>query len=103
MCKNLTCLVPCVILNFNEVWKVAREITNPRKSNDWSLKTDEGIIYEPEKIANTYFVEKIVSLKNNIDMKFVKDRLTKLEDKMKKHNDQETLSIKQLLHKNVHA
>ena len=26
----------------NEEWKIAKEITNPRKENDWTMKNDDG-------------------------------------------------------------
>ena len=47
---------------------MAQEITNPNgDSSNWSLKEENKIIDDPQKIANVfneYFVDKIVTLKS---------------------------------------
>ena len=84
----------------NEIWKVAKEIINPNSnSSDWSLKKGDELIQEPFQIANIfneYFVEKIATLKNNIDAKLIEDPLSILKDKMNKIKDKPSLSIKQI-------
>ena len=41
--------------NENEVWKIANEISNPQKANDWSLKSDkDALITDHEDIPNAF-------------------------------------------------
>ena len=66
----------------NEVWKIATEIINPKSENNWSMKIDNKLTEDPEEIANTfnsYFVQKIVDLKANIDPNLIIDPLSKLK------------------------
>ena len=63
---------------------------NPKKKNQWKLKEGEEVIEKEEEIANifnNFFIEKISSLKDGIDQKYVKEPLAKLKKKMeqKKH------------------
>ena len=38
----------------NELWRIAKEITNPRNANDWNLKDDTGLITGEQVIADTF-------------------------------------------------
>ena len=65
----------------NEIWKITKEISNPRNETSWKLKTDNGTTDDHQKIAdefNKFFVDKIVNLKANIDKDYVEDPLSKL-------------------------
>ena len=71
----------------NEVWKVAKEIINPVKENNFSMKVNDVLTDDPKVISdgfNSFFVKKIEDLKANIDPNLVKDPLDKLRENMKK-------------------
>ena len=73
----------------NEVWKIVNEITNPREEKKWSLIENGETLEDEEKIAevfNVFFVEKIASLKENIDKNLVREPLEKLKKKMEQRN-----------------
>ena len=36
------------------MWNVVREVTNPKKNNEWTLNTDAGPTNDEQKIANTF-------------------------------------------------
>ena len=52
---------------------------------------------------NYFFVNKISTLKQNIDTKHVEDPLSNLEEKMKKKKNKPSLSIKQIKPKDIKA
>ena len=86
----------------NEVWKVAKEIINPMKENNWSMKINNIITDDPVEISNTfnsYFVKKIEDLKENIDPTLKSDPLNKLKENLKNKKckfELKTVSIKSL-------
>ena len=48
--------------NEGELWKIAKEVTNPKSNSEWKLNVDGKKITDELEIAenfNTYFVEKI--------------------------------------------
>jgi hypothetical protein len=70
----------------NEIWNIAKDITNPKKETEWSLKMENGVITDKQQIAdhfNKFFVEKIQKLKDNIDNEYVEDPLERLSQKTK--------------------
>ena len=70
----------------NEVWKIAKEIINPRKENNWSMQINNSITDDPTLIANsfnTFFAKKIKNLKANIDPNLITNPLKNLQNKMK--------------------
>ena len=70
----------------NEVWKVAKEIINPTKENNWSIKIDNKLCDDHREISNAFndfFVKKIEDLKANIDPTQVSDPLNKLQENLK--------------------
>ena len=73
--------------NENEIWKVAQEITNPKNSNEWTMKCGDGksTINDEQIIAdtfNTHFTEKIENLKKKTDEKITEDPLSKLKKRL---------------------
>jgi hypothetical protein len=68
------------------MWKIVKEIPNPRTDKQWMLKENGKEIREEEEIAkvfNLFFLSKITNLKVNIGRQYVKDHLEKLRNKMK--------------------
>ena len=62
------------------------------------MKTEKGTTEDNQIIAdefNSYFVEKIVTLKSNIDRNYVEDPLSKLTEKQKKSNLKFSLKVVQ--------
>ena len=52
--------------NESQIWKIVKNINNPRKENEWKISKDEEIITDQKVIAeefNKYFVDKISGLK----------------------------------------
>ena len=65
-----------------ELWKIANEVTNPKKSCEWSIEINGKEEKNELKIAeafNYYFVNKITKLKEGIDQALVVDPLEKLK------------------------
>ena len=66
--------------NESELWKIAKEVSNPKKVSEWTIEIDgkdekdELIIAEA---FNSYFIEKITKLKDGIDQSLVTDPLEK--------------------------
>ena len=55
------------------------------KSSEWELKEDNMMIDDEQVIANTFnsfFIDKISNLKDNIDKSFIEDPLRRLKSKM---------------------
>ena len=74
--------------NESELWKIASEVTNPKKENEWLINIEGKEVKDEKEIAdafNVHFIEKIVKLKEGIDKSIVVDPLEKLEKKLK-HN-----------------
>ena len=70
----------------DEVWKVVNEIMKPKEDKTWILKEGEEIITDEKEIAdifNQFFINKIETLKKNIDKTQIRDPLEKLEEKVK--------------------
>ena len=75
--------------NEKEIWNIVNDVTNPRKEVKWKLKTESGTETDQQKIAdtfNSFFIEKIESLKKNIDQNLKEDPLEKLKMKFKDKN-----------------
>ena len=71
--------------NESESWKIVNEIIKPRTNNTITIITPEGETNIENKVAatmNNFFVEKINSLKTNIDPNLIKDPLKKIGKKM---------------------
>ena len=68
------------------LWKVVNAVSNPNKERKWKIKTEEDVVLTDEKqIAETfndYFVNKIDTLKEDIDQSLICDPLDKLAKKM---------------------
>ena len=68
-----------------EMWKIVTDITNPQSKNPITLE-DNGIKISDEKEVanslNTYFIDKIKTLKENIDSTKIVDPLKNLQKKM---------------------
>ncbi len=72
--------------NENEMWKIVKEIANPRTDKQWMLKENCREIREEEEIAevfNEFFISKITNLRANIGREYVKDPLKKLRNILK--------------------
>ena len=71
--------------NENEIWNIAKEVSNPKSNDQWELKTsDTSTTKDTEIIAdtfNSFFSEKIINLQTNIDKSLIEDPLTKLKNK----------------------
>ena len=73
----------------NELWKIVKEITKPKEENKWSLKEENEIITDEADIAeifNTFFIQKIQDIKENIDQSQAQDPTTKLKEDLKDKN-----------------
>ena len=68
------------------LWKVVNAVSNPNKERKWKIKTEEDVVLTHEKqIAETfndYFVNKIDTLKEDIDQSLICDPLDKLAKKI---------------------
>ena len=72
-----------------ELWKIANEVNNPKKSNDWSIIIDGKEENNELKIAKAFnhlFLQKISDLKDGIDQSIIVDPLEKLEKKMENNS-----------------
>ena len=88
--------------NENEIWKVVKDITNPKSESNWKLKENDEEITEEGKVAdvfNNFFVQKIAKLKENIDSRYVEDPLQRLKKKMEGRNLK--FSLKQVTERKV--
>ena len=68
-----------------EMWKVANEVNNPKKSNEWTILIDGKKEMDELKIAeafNQFFITKIADLKDGIGQSIKVDPLERLEKKM---------------------
>ena len=75
--------------NEGETWKVVNEIIRPKSQVKITITTPNGDVSEELDVANTfntYIVEKISLLKENINPNFIKDPLKKIEEKVKNMN-----------------
>ena len=76
--------------NEGETWRVVNDIIKPKNSAPITIRTsaDEDITDETEvaEAFNKFFVDKISNLKANIDPNYVKDPLSKIEEKVKHKN-----------------
>ena len=88
--------------NESELWKITKEVTNPRKENEWKIKIKEEIISDEMIIANAFndfFVTKIQKLKDSIDKDYIEDPLKKVRTKMKPNNSK--FSLKKITQKQL--
>ncbi len=73
----------------NEIWKVIKDLANPKSDSTIRLVEDGEIIEDEREVAdifNTFFVSKISDPKDNIDSTKVEDPLTRLKKKMDSKN-----------------
>ena len=69
----------------NEIWKVVKDITNPKRDSNIVLVEDNKTIEDEREVAeifNDFFIDKINLLKENIDQSKVEDPCTRLKEKM---------------------
>ena len=73
--------------NEGELWKVAKEVLNPRRETEMKIIKEDGTeTTDEQEIAesfNTFFTDKIEQLKRNIDPSMVEDPNVRLREKMK--------------------
>ena len=75
--------------NEGETWRIINDIIKPRSSASLTVRTPEGEISDEEEIAevfNQFFVNKINTLKANIDKSDQADPLEKIKNKVKDMN-----------------
>ena len=75
--------------NEGETWRIINDIIKPRSSASLTVRTPEGEISDEEEIAevfNQFFVDKINTLKANIDKSDQADPLEKIKNKVKDMN-----------------
>ena len=75
--------------NEGETWRVVNDIIKPKNSTPITIRTVAGDVTDEAKVAesfNKFFVEKISNLKASIDPSYVKDPLSKIEEKVKHKN-----------------
>ena len=75
--------------NEGETWRVVNEILKPRVPTVITITTPEGETSNEEKVAETFnkfFVEKINTLKSNIDPSLIKDPLERIKTKVQNKN-----------------
>ena len=73
----------------NEIWKVVKDITNPKRDSNIVLVEDNKTIEDEREVAeifNDFFIDKINLLKENIDQSKVEDPCTRLKEKMESKN-----------------
>ena len=89
--------------NESELWKVANDVLNPRKENEWKIINKDGTVVSDElevaETFNDFFIDKIDQLKNNIDKTIVEDPLVRLKEKMKSNTKK--LEFKQITQKQL--
>ena len=81
----------------NEIWKVAKEITNPRNVSSWSMLNGKEEEIDEQIIADTFnnhFINKIRNLKEKNDPKDDEDPLERLSKKLA--NLRTTFNLKQV-------
>ena len=73
--------------NEGELWKVAKEVLNPKKETVMKIVKEDGSETMDELVIsesfNSFFTEKIEQLKKNIDPSMVEDPNVRLREKMK--------------------
>jgi exonuclease III len=73
--------------NEGELWKVAKEVLNPKKETVMKIVKEDGSETMDELVIaesfNSFFTEKIEQLKKNIDPSMVEDPNWRLREKMK--------------------
>ena len=70
----------------SELWKITKEVTESKSENGWKININEVPTDDESIIAesfNTYFIEKIENLKQNIDNVYKEDPFPKLKQKLK--------------------
>lgn len=70
----------------DEVWKVINDIIKPKEDKKWMLKEGDQEVLDEKEIAeifNKHFIEKIESLKDNIDKTMQRNPTEKLKEKVK--------------------
>ena len=75
--------------NEGKTWKIVNEIIKPRAPTTITIQTCTGDVTKEEDVAavfNSYFVEKINTLKSNIDPGLIRDPLERINAKVKDKN-----------------
>ena len=76
--------------NESETWRVVNDIIKPKNQAPITIRTtDTGDITDEKEVAeafNKFFIDKISNLKANIDPNYIKDPLTKIEEKVRHKN-----------------
>ena len=89
--------------NEGELWKIANDVINPNKEKEWKIKKENGeMLTEETEVAeafNNFFINKVESLKKNIDKTLIEDPLARLKERMK--NNKTTLEFKPVSHKQL--
>jgi hypothetical protein len=70
----------------SELWKITKEVTESKSENGWKININEVPTEDQSIIAetfNTYFIEKIENVKQNIDNEYKQDPFSKLKQKYK--------------------
>ena len=89
--------------NEGELWKVAKEVMDPRSEVSWKIEKKPGVVITDDldiaETFNEFFTDKIDQLKKNIDPSLVTDPLERLREKMKHNSNKlefKTVTQKQL-------
>ena len=72
--------------NESKTWRVVNEIIRPKSTNKITIRTPEGDLTDETDVAatfNIFFVDKISTLKETIDLTYIKNLLTRIDEKMK--------------------
>ena len=75
--------------NERETWKIVNEIVKPKSQTNIVINGPNGETSDEQEVAdlfNTYFVEKISALKENINQNITEDPLERIRKKMKNKN-----------------
>ena len=75
--------------NESKTWRVVNEIIRPKSTNKITIRTPEGDLTDETDVAatfNIFFVDKISTLKETIDPTYIKNLLTRIDEKMKNKN-----------------
>ena len=73
----------------DEVWKIVKEITEPKTEKHWRLTEGDRLITEEQEVADIfdrYFMDKIEKLKLNIEKEYVEEPLERPKTRMANRN-----------------
>ena len=82
------------VTNEGELWKVANEVLNPRKENEWKIETEDGKLeINDTKVADAFnhvFISKVKTLKSNIDSSLKANPLIRLWERKNEEEQEHT-------------